>query len=47
MTVYDVDGRPATLFYPGIALVHHHGDQLVGQVWLPVGGNPPSPTTNP
>ncbi|WP_051173888.1 hypothetical protein [Amycolatopsis orientalis] len=40
MTVDDIDGHPATLSYPGIALIHHHGDHVVGEVWLPVGEEP-------
>lgn len=40
VAVDDVDGCPETLSYPGIALVHHHGDCVVGEVWLPVGEEP-------
>ncbi|WP_409496826.1 hypothetical protein [Amycolatopsis sp. cmx-11-12] len=37
VTVDDVDGRSEPLSYPGIALLHHYGDRLVGEVWLPGG----------
>lgn len=40
VAVDDVNGRAETLSYPGIALLHHHGDRLVGEVWLPVGDAP-------
>ncbi|MFI7121981.1 hypothetical protein [Amycolatopsis sp. NPDC049868] len=38
----DFDEQPETLSYPGIALVRHHGDNVVGEVWLPVGNDEPT-----
>ncbi|MGY6658675.1 hypothetical protein ACXIZN_41605 [Amycolatopsis sp. TRM77291] len=40
VAVDDVNGRAETLTHPGVALLHHHGDRLVSEVWLPVGEAP-------